>query len=162
MKKRKLIPLCFSSLLVGSCSPRSIVFITPGKYLLEEGPTDNAVHITKDSYFVATLTEVSIQKGETRSFYDEKKSMNDVGHWYLCGGEYEFDLSWKNCDFETMPSFYQGGVDEDAMLLWSEEMKNIEIEFLGMKKNESCYSVKIDCYDRDEKKNTTFVFAQSV
>jgi hypothetical protein len=87
--------------------------------------------------------------------------MNDVGHWYLCGGEYELDLSWKNCDFETMPSFYQGGVDEDAMLLWSEEMKNIEIEFLGMKKNESCYSVKIDYYDREEKKNTTFVFTQS-
>ncbi len=162
MKIREMIGLSLVGLLAVSCSPRSIVFIAPGKYLLEEGPTDNAVHITKDSYFVATLTDVSIRKGETSSFYDEKKSMNDVGHWYLCGGEYELDLSWKNCDFETMPSFYQGGVDEDAMLLWSEEMKNIEIDFLGTKKNESCYSVKIDYYDREEKKNTTFVFTQSV
>jgi len=69
---------------------------------------------------------------------------------------------WWSGRLTWSPSFYQGGCDEDIVLLWSDEMMDVTIDFLGIKKNDLIYSVKIDCYDKVEKKNSAFVFTRVI
>ena len=160
--KKDCICILLACALLSSCVTRKMVIISPGEYRFEKGDENNSFGVTKESYFVAKLTEYSIVKGEAGSFEQANKELGVAGHWYVPGGEYLLDLSWKNCDFETLPSFYQGGCDEDIVLLWSDEMVNVTIDFLGIKKNDLIYSVKIDCYDKVEKKNSTFVFTRVI
>ena len=162
MKIREIIGLSLVGLLALSCCAKEMIFLVPGNYCFEKGAEENSFGVTKESYFVAFLTDYSIRKGEAANFEKRHKKTGEKGHWYVPGDEYLLDLSWKNCDFETMPSFYQYGCDDNIVLLWSEEMKNVTIDFLGIKKNDLIYSVKIDCYDKAEKKKSTFVFTQSI
>ena len=162
MKIREIIGLSLAGMFALSCCAKEMIFLDSGHYCFEKGDEENAFGITSESYFVARLTEYSIRKGQAARFEKENKKTGEKGHWYVPGDEYLLDLSWKNCDFETMPSFYQYGCDDNIVLLWSEEMKNIKIDFLGMRKGDSLFSAKISCYDSDAKKGSSFVFVQTV
>ena len=156
----RLISLSFVCLMAASCSPRKIVFINPGKYILEGEAEENAYNVSDETYFVASLTEYSHYRGEAESFMDNQMNSGETGHWYVSGYEYLLDLSWKNCAFETMPSLFQGGCYEDVMILWSPDDLDISVDFVGMKKSDSITSVKIDCHGG--KGRATFMFTQSI
>ncbi len=130
--------------------------------MLEGEQDENAYNVSGETYFVASLTEYSIFKGEAESFEDNQKNSGETGHWYVSGYEYLLDLSWKNCAFETMPSLFQGGCDEDTMLLWSPDALNYSVRFLGIRKNDSITSVKIGFHDKENKETATFMFTQSI
>lgn len=160
--KKNIVILSLLCMLTLSCCAKEMILLVPGNYCFEKGDEENSFGVTSESYFVACLTEYSIRKGEAASFEDQHKKTGEKGHWYVPGDEYLLDLSWKNCDFETMPSFYQYGCDDNIVLLWSEEMKNIDIDFLGMRKGNSLLSAEIRCYDSDAKKGFYFRFTQSI
>ncbi|MBR6226032.1 MAG: hypothetical protein IKQ78_02370 [Bacilli bacterium] len=160
--KKHIVTLSLLCMLTLSCCAKEMILLVPGNYCFEKGDEENSFSVTSESYFVACLTEYSIRKGEADSFKKRHKKTGEKGHWYVPGDEYLLDLSWKNCDFETMPSFYQYGCDDNIVLLWSEEMKNIDIHFLGMRKGNSLLSAEIRCYDSDAKKGFYFRFTQSI
>lgn len=55
-------------------------------------------------------------------------------------------LSWKNCDFETMPFFTNVGMADKSVVLNSEEVNYTAISILSTK-IDSVYQIEIDCYD---------------
>ena len=152
-----LFPVC---LIACSCHPKAIVFISPGEYRLKGGEGLEDFGISANSCFIASLTDYATYSKECDSYLDRMEASEEFGHWYICGGDYLMDISWKNCDFETMPSFFQGGVDEYRQILWSNKMESAHVTFVGSKTEESLFSARITYEDKSVGKSAEFIFMQ--
>ncbi|MBP5091463.1 MAG: hypothetical protein J6328_02775 [Bacilli bacterium] len=150
-----LVPLC---VLAASCQPRPMVFIDPGEYRLAS--RGGALGVTGDSYFIAASTGFPIHSEDKSSFCKMKQKSGELGHWYLAGSDYLMDIAWKGCDLESMPSFFQGGVDEYIQLLWSDEAKGITMMFNGIEVDGRACSAKISYSNNNTGETASFVFSQ--